>query len=66
MYAARIQPPKLGPCRVKTTGWIADFASRIAMKLTGISTTPNSAYTALKFSRCGPGSTEKRNMKYAA
>ena len=51
---------------MKTTGWMKCCASRIAMKLTGTSTTPKSAYTALRFARCGPGSTEKRSMKYAA
>ena len=45
---------------------VSFLAIRIARKLTGMSTTPNSAYTALRFARCGPGSTEKRNMKYAA
>jgi len=42
------------------------FANRMAMKLTGISATPKSAYTAERFARRGPGSTEKRSMKYAA
>jgi hypothetical protein len=34
------------------------FASRIATKLIGIKTTPNSAYTADMFARAGPGSIE--------
>ena len=41
------------------------FEIRIARKLTGINATPNTAYTALRFARCGPGSIEKRSMKYA-
>src|SRR5919201_942331 len=51
-----IHPPNAAPCRVKTTGWMKRCASRIARKLTGIRTTPKSAYTAQRFARCGPAS----------
>src|SRR6478672_3379464 len=46
-----IEPAICGPCSVKTTGWMSWFASRIARKLIGISTTPKSAYTAQIFAR---------------
>src|SRR6476661_479580 len=58
-----IEPAICGPCSVKTTGWMSWFASRIARKLIGISTTPKSAYTAQMFARAGPGSIEYRSMK---
>ena len=58
-------PVICGPSRVKTTGWMKFSASRMARKLTGMRATPKSAYTAEMFARLGPGSTEKRSMKYA-
>ena len=56
-------PVICGPSRVNTVGWMKSLASRIAKKLTGISATPKSAYTAEIRSRRGPSSTEKRSMK---
>ena len=60
-----IVPVICGPSRVKVVGWMKSSASRMARKLTGISATPNSAYTADTFARRGPSSIEKRSMKYA-
>src|SRR5918999_659581 len=50
---------------VNTVGCRIVPAIRTARKLTGISATPKSAYTAELRSLRGPGSVEKRSMKYA-